>query len=63
MLRLYYFDNIKILLIIFVILIHSGLAYIPNAEGWSPSYLAITLCFLISNYIARRIPYADRVIF
>ncbi|MGD0172743.1 MAG: acyltransferase [Halobacteriota archaeon] len=37
--RLYYFDNIKIVLIIFVILIHSGLAYIPNAEGWSPSYL------------------------
>jgi len=36
--RLYYFDNIKIVLIIFVILIHSGLAYIPNAEGWTPSY-------------------------
>ena len=36
--RLYYFDNIKIVLIIFVILIHSGLAYIPNAEGWVPSY-------------------------
>jgi peptidoglycan/LPS O-acetylase OafA/YrhL len=36
--RLYYFDNIKILLIVVVVFIHSGLAYIPTAEGWSPSY-------------------------
>ncbi len=36
--RLYYFDNIKILLIVVVVFIHSGLAYIPTAEGWSPSF-------------------------
>jgi peptidoglycan/LPS O-acetylase OafA/YrhL len=36
--RLYYFDNIKILLIVTVVFIHAGLAYFPTAEGWSPSY-------------------------
>jgi len=36
--RLYYFDNIKILLIVIVVFIHAGLAYIPTAEGWSPSF-------------------------
>ncbi|MGA7075709.1 MAG: acyltransferase family protein, partial [Halobacteriota archaeon] len=36
--RLYYFDNIKIILILVVIFIHAGLAYIPTAEGWSPSF-------------------------
>jgi len=36
--RLYYFDNIKIVLILVVIFIHAGLAYITNAEGWSPSF-------------------------
>ena len=34
MARLYYFDDLKILLILFVILIHSGLR-IPNGEGGS----------------------------
>ena len=36
--RLYYFDNIKIILILVVIFIHAGIAYIPTAEGWSPSF-------------------------
>ena len=36
--RFYYFDNIKILLIVIVVFIHAGLAYIPNAEAWSPSF-------------------------
>ena len=36
--RLYYFDNIKIVLILVVIFIHAGLAYITNAEGWSPRF-------------------------
>jgi peptidoglycan/LPS O-acetylase OafA/YrhL len=36
--RLYYFDNIKIVLILFVIFQHSGMAYVPVAEGWSPSF-------------------------
>jgi fucose 4-O-acetylase-like acetyltransferase len=36
--RLYYFDNIKIVLILVVIFIHAGLAYITNAEGWSLSF-------------------------
>jgi fucose 4-O-acetylase-like acetyltransferase len=36
--RLYYFDNIKILLIVIVVFIHAGMAHIPTAEGWSPSF-------------------------
>jgi glucan biosynthesis protein C len=36
--RLYYFDNIKIVLILFVIFQHAGMAYVPVAEGWVPSY-------------------------
>jgi glucan biosynthesis protein C len=36
--RLYYFDNIKIVLILVAIFIHAGMAHIPNAEGWSPSF-------------------------
>src|SRR5665647_2026257 len=36
--RLYYFDDIKIILILVVIFIHPGLAYVPTAEGWSPSF-------------------------
>jgi len=36
--RLYYFDDIKIILILVVIFIYPGLAYVPTAEGWSPSF-------------------------
>jgi fucose 4-O-acetylase-like acetyltransferase len=36
--RLYYFDNIKIFLIVIVVFIHAGLAYVPTAEGWAPSF-------------------------
>ncbi|MGZ4941978.1 MAG: acyltransferase family protein [Halobacteriota archaeon] len=32
--RLYYFDNLKIVLILVVIFFHAGMAYIPVAEGW-----------------------------
>jgi fucose 4-O-acetylase-like acetyltransferase len=38
MLRLYYFDNIKILLIVIIIFIHSGAAYVPVAAGWPVNF-------------------------
>jgi peptidoglycan/LPS O-acetylase OafA/YrhL len=36
--RLYYFDNIKILLIVIVVFIHAGMAYVPVAELWPVSF-------------------------
>jgi peptidoglycan/LPS O-acetylase OafA/YrhL len=36
--RLYYFDNIKVLLIVIVIFMHAGMAYVPVAELWPVSF-------------------------
>ena len=36
--RLYYFDYIRIVLILFVIFQHTGMAYVPVAEGWPIVY-------------------------
>ena len=36
--RLYYFDNIKILLIVIVVLMHAGMAYVLVTELWPVSF-------------------------
>jgi glucan biosynthesis protein C len=36
--RLYYFDHIKILLIVIIIFWHTGSAYVPVAGGWPVNF-------------------------
>jgi len=66
--RLFYIDNLRILLIVLVVLHHLAITYgapgdWPYREGQPDMVapVAVVLCFLLSNYI-RKLPLAKSIL-